>query len=314
MADHLSLAFTHFFGHIASKFMPYYPLAVPGEDLLCRAALSALSVLLLLLLQNLESLIRRLMRSTLDSYRYSGLLAFKAVWDEIENKNERGKLRQYLIAAVAADCLISFSLFRHLSIAGAFIAAPFVALTACALELHLVLSWFYNSKPFPVARNLMISRPVLALFAVSAIFSLLSLGCLYYRILPSLPLVKYPALLAIVSGAVSGAVLSPRLVLPDRSVRLLKRIDFGCAACFYIIPAAMLLLMSGKNLFMQISAPLDNFLHACFKAPGIMMPVMSVLLIMLFNASGSYLGHRLIKATPPVKNEDGQANPFSGRE
>src|SRR5271157_2406738 len=103
MSLHLSRAFNRLINHIVSKFTAYYPLAFQGEDLLCRAVLSALSVLLLLLLQNFQSLIRRLMRSTLDSYRYSGLLAFKAVWDEIENKNERGKLRQYLLAAVVLD-------------------------------------------------------------------------------------------------------------------------------------------------------------------------------------------------------------------
>jgi hypothetical protein len=279
-------------------------------DFTGRAVLAIVSVSLLLLLQNFQAFIRRLTRSALDSYRYSGLLAFKAVWDEIGNKNERGKLRQYLIISIIIDCLISFSLFRRPGYNIAFIAAPAIALAAFAVELHLVLSWFYNSKPFPVERNRLFSVPSLALFSIFSILAGSSLGRFYYCSLPFFPGLRYAAILAIASGAVSGAVMFPGLFGH-------KKIKAGPAIVFYLIPAAMTVVMMNRSLFLKISRPPDIAVRMCFGAPEIILPVLSVIMVMIFNAAGSYLGHRLVRDAPPALNPAGQtgySNPFMGRE
>jgi hypothetical protein len=284
-------------------------------DLLNRSILAAVSAAIFLFIQNFQSIMRRMMRNTLDSYRYSGLLAFKAVWDEIENKTERGKLGQYALICMAIDIFASFSLFPVLSTAGAFMAAPFFSLSAFAIELHLVFSWFYNSKPFPVERNKNISRPVLAVFSLSCALSITVSGCFYFSEVKRLPWLEYGLILAIVSAALTLVLLSGSLFNPGRGLRFVKRINFGFAVSFYIVPGLTGFLMTNSLIFARVFIPADRVLHEFIKIPEIMLPVISVLMIMLYNASGSYLGHRLVAAAPSrVKTSEDPADPFRGSE
>ena len=194
-------------------------------------------------------------------------------------------------------------------------AAPFFSLSAFAIEIHLVFSWFYNSKPFPVERNKNISRPVLAVFSVTCASSITVLGCFYCNEVKGLPWLEYGLILAIVSAAATLVLLAGSLFNPGRGLRLMKRINFGCAVSFYIVPALTAFLMMNSLMFERVFIPLNRVLHGLIKVPELMLPAISVLMIVLYNASGSYLGHRLVAAAPSrVKNSEDPSDPFRGSE
>ncbi len=291
---------------------------LPG-DLAARILFTVLAAGIFLVLQNFQAGIRKLMRSLLDSYRYSGLIAFKAVWDEIENKNERGKLRQYIIISLAAGTAAAFSLFPRMNIMTAVISGPPAALFTFLIELHLILRWFYSSKPFPVLANAGLKIAALISFILFMAMSVVAVGNLYYSLLKTVPYIKYAAWLVIAAMAVAMPVFSGRLIRKDKSGPFLRRVDVKNLAAFYIAPACLAFLASCRELFAGMTRPVNGCLHKLFYLPEVLMPLLMMISVMVLNASGSYLGFRIRGETARLKygrdeNIDTDANPFTGVE
>jgi hypothetical protein len=199
---------------------------------------------------------------------------------------------------------------------------PPAALVSFLIELHLILRWFYSSKPFPVRVNIKLRLAAVIIFILSLAMTVIVTGNLYYGILGQFPGIRYLAFLSITGILIAMAVFSGRLILPDKGGSHIRRVNILNLITFYVIPVGLAVFAFNKEVFIKLSGPVNTQIHNLIYIPEILLPLALMISVMIFNASGSYLGYRIAAELPNSRfgrengreNIDFDANPFTGME
>lgn len=304
------------------------PQGIDWTDIFYRIVFVLIVVAVFVILQGFEGKQRSFMRKLLESYKNSGLVAFKSVWDDLDSKNEKHRLKQYVFFAALIGTLLALSLFVKINVSKAVIFGVIIGFLMYPIELHFILRWFYNNKTFPVSRNNVIHIASLSLFSIFFIMSVIVIGNTYFQYVGRYLFLRYIILALFVAGIIIGLAMLKNLfrsvVQPDKPLK--RELDSSLLYAFYIIPVvtSIALYLDGR-IAIHLTRPVSDTLHRLVFIPEILFPVLCVICLFFWTAANSYLGKPLNTEAGSMKErkegvrEDSDAvqeaaNPFIGEE
>jgi len=290
----------HYMDFIFNKTRHLFPASIDFRDLSLRILLCVIILMIFYFLQGFEGKQRKIMRDFLSSYKYSGLMAFKSVWDELDrgSENPHGirkaklpRIKEYAGWAALTGILAALSFFRKLDIQTAVITGTIVPFLVYPVQLHFILRWFYNNKPYPVIRNDIVNFISMILFCASFSISFTCCLNLYRHIIIHYQLIKYLALGLFMLYILACLLVSGNLLKKEtEELPFYRKLDLPLLAFMYIIPIAVILSLLFIKALYSMPSIIGTFFHKFIYIPEIFFPLACLASIMAWTASNSYLG------------------------